>query len=404
MINSKMEHYDIFISYRSEDGAQYARILQMQLEKTGYRVFLDYEELKRDRFGDDIARAIESAPIFLMVLTPLYLERCKESGNWIKREIDMAIEGKKHFIPVNPDRRFKGVPDGIAAAIADVVENYQHSIIDFGPTLKATFDLMVKNQILPVVKPHKKKWGLFATILVLFVILIITGSLANYTYHENKRTSLRTEIEKKHQHFGLYLNPDLSVRQMMTIDLILCSMKEVKTDSLWVSQFEFSTEWWYGVHNSESPNDVKSIPITDVSYGDVFMFIIDLCNMTNIDFALPSCEEWNYAARGGVNHETTVYAGDEDVDKVAWYKDNSGGHVHPSDGLQGKKPNKLDLFDMSGNVGEFCNNHFDGNGLYAICGGDYDSPASEVTTISSKEFDINAKDKHVGFRIIIRKR
>lgn len=393
--------YDIFISYRSEDGAQYARILQMQLEKTGYRVFLDYDELKRDRFGDDIALAIKSAPIFLMVLTPLYLERCKEDGNWIKREIDLAIEGKKHFVPINPDRRFKGTPEGITAIIADVIENYQHSIIDFGPTLKVTFDLMVKNQIFPVVKPHKKKWRILANILVLFTILIVAGVMASYTYHENKRVSLRAELEKRHQYLGLYLNADLSVQQMMTIDQILCSMKEVKTDSLWVSQYEFSTGWWNGIHDLDCSDDEKNTPITDVSYGDISMFIIDLCEMTNIDFALPSFEEWQYAAHGGENHESTLYVGDDDINKVAWYKDNSDGHVHPSDGLQGKEPNMLDLYDMSGNVSELCNNHFDDK--VTICGGNYDSPASEVTARSCKRFDNNAKDRHVGFRIIIRK-
>lgn len=395
--------YDIFISYRSEDGAQYARILQMQLEKTGYRVFLDYEELKRDRFGDDIVLAIKSAPIFLMVLTPLYLERCKEKGNWIKREIDLAIEGKKHFVPVNADRRFKGVPDGVAAAIADVVENYQHSIIDFGPTLKVTFDLMVKNQIRPVVKPHRKHWGLLTIVLVLSAILIVVGVLASVIYHDYKLSSLRTELEKKHQHFGLYLSPNLTERQLTTIDNILCSMKEVKADSLWVSQFEFSTDWWKSLHDTEGPDKEKNIPIADISYGDISMFIIDLANMTNIEFALPSTEEWLYAAHGGANQETTMYVGDDDANKVAWYKENSEGHVHPSDGQQGKDPNTLDLYDMSGNVSELCNSIYDNSGQFTICGGDYDSPASEVTVISRKAFDANAKDEHVGFRIIIRK-
>jgi hypothetical protein len=58
---------------------------------------------------------------------------------------------------------------------------------------------------------------------------------------------------------------------------------------------------------------------------------------------------------------------------------------------------------MSGNVSELCKTPYDENGLYTICGGDYDSPASEVTVYSRKGFDTNAKDKHVGFRIIIRK-
>lgn len=400
-MNYMTNKYDIFISYRSEDGAQYARILQMQLEKTGYRVFLDYDELKRDRFGDDIALAIKSAPIFLMVLTPLYLERCKEDGNWIKREIDLAIEGKKHFVPLNPDRKFNGIPNSLSPQIADVVENYQHSIVDFGPTLKVTFDLMVKNQICPVVKPHKKKWGLITTILVMSAIFIITGFLANYIYCEYNRNSLRAEIEKRHQHLSLYLNPNLSILQMKTIDQILISMKEVEKDSLWVSQYEFSTGWWNGIHDIDCSDDEGNNPITGVSYGDVCMFIIELCEMTNIDFALPSIEEWQYAAHGGLNQETTAFVGDANVNNVAWYKDNSGGHVHPSDGLQGKDPNMLDLYDMSGNVSELCNNHFDDK--VTICGGNYDSPASEVTVSSCKRFDNNAKDRHVGFRIIIRK-
>ena len=99
-----------------------------------------------------------------------------------------------------------------------------------------------------------------------------------------------------------------------------------------------------------------------------------------------------------------MYVGSNDPDSVAWYKENSAGIAHPSDGQQDKYPNRLDLFDMSGNVGELCNNSFDNNfELRTICGGDYDSPASEVTTSSRKGFDTNAKDKHVGFRIIIRK-
>ena len=53
------DNYDIFISYRRDGGAQYARILQLELEKRGYRVFLDYEELTDGVFGDNIKKAIQ---------------------------------------------------------------------------------------------------------------------------------------------------------------------------------------------------------------------------------------------------------------------------------------------------------------------------------------------------------
>jgi hypothetical protein len=63
----------------------------------------------------------------------------------------------------------------------------------------------------------------------------------------------------------------------------------------------------------------------------------------------------------------------------------------------------LDLYDMSGNVSELSNSPFDGSGLYTVCGGNYLSTASEVTVDSRKGFATDAKDKTVGFRIIIRK-
>jgi len=58
---------------------------------------------------------------------------------------------------------------------------------------------------------------------------------------------------------------------------------------------------------------------------------------------------------------------------------------------------------MSGNVSELCNSPYGDSGLYTVCGGDYESPAAEVTAASRKGLDTTAKDRHVGFRIIIRK-
>ena len=144
------------------------------------------------------------------------------------------------------------------------------------------------------------------------------------------------------------------------------------------------------------------MPMTGVSYGEICMMLDSLRNITNIYFDLPSADEWEYAARGGENHENTLYVGSDNADAVAWYKDNSGGQVHPSDGQQGKEPNMLDLFDMSGNVSELCNTSFDGT-LFTVCGGNYTSPADKVTTSSREGFSTNAKDKTVGFRLVIRK-
>lgn len=229
---------------------------------------------------------------------------------------------------------------------------------------------------------------------------------------EQKKVALteqRTELEKKHQSFNLVLSPHLSARQMNTIDTILMNMVCVKEDSLWVSKYEFTVGEWYGILGGAYKPEQKNIPMTSVSYGEVNMILLDsLRNMTNIvGFNLPSVEEWQYAAHGGKHHEKSTYVGSDDVKKVAWYKDNSGGKVHPSDGQQGKEPNILDLYDMSGNVSEMCNMPFgtskDGRILWTLCGGDFNSEANAVTANSKKNFDTDEKSPAIGFRLVIRK-
>ena len=183
--NKMVRKYDVFISYRRDDGAQYARILQLELEKRGYKVFLDYEELTDGVFGDNIKEAIKEAPIFLMVLTPKYLERSMESDSWVREEIELAIKNNKHFIPVDPDRHFNGIPTGTPSTIAKVVSTHQHSAIDFGQTLGVTVDMMVNNRI---AAHRRKKSSATKWIYVLAFIVAIAIIGAIYSYIQNQES------------------------------------------------------------------------------------------------------------------------------------------------------------------------------------------------------------------------
>ena len=90
--------YDIFISYRREDGKEFARQLQLKLQNLGYRTFLDVEELKDGVFDKRITDAIEASTVFLALLTPRYFCRCAEEEDWVRKEIVCAVEGKKHIV------------------------------------------------------------------------------------------------------------------------------------------------------------------------------------------------------------------------------------------------------------------------------------------------------------------
>lgn len=428
--------YDIFISYRRDGGAQYARILQLMLIQRGYKVFLDYDELTDGVFSDKIVAAIKEAPVFMLVLSKGSMIRCANDGDWVRKEITLAVEQGKHIVPVNPDNGFDGFPEGMPEELKDFIGSHQHSEISFGQALGATIDLMIKNRLVPtlgerVSNEHKdtdfetaqetlrkqdahnrfmKRVGIIGA---LAIVLIVLGTCLWFWHNQQSKNQtdaemaalrkMRTEIQDRHKVFGLQFSPDLTSAQMNTIDTLLQKMSPVRPDTLWMSQYEFTVGQWYGIKGEPYDEAQKDMPMTNVSYGDIYLFLGELGDMTNLQVALPSVEEWEYAAHGGENKETTLYVGDDDVNKVAWYKDNSEGHPHPSDGQQGKDPNMLDLYDMSGNVSELCNSPFDESGLYTICGGNYDSPASEVTADARKGFATDAKDQKVGFRIIIRK-
>ena len=139
--------YDIFISYRKIGGAQYARILQLELEKRGYCVFLDHEEFTDGVFGDNIKEAICEAPVFMMVLSAHYLDRCKNEGDWVRKEIMLAIKQQKHFVLVNPDNSFDGIPNDIPQEIKQMVGSSQHSELNSGHLFGLSIDRMVKNRI-----------------------------------------------------------------------------------------------------------------------------------------------------------------------------------------------------------------------------------------------------------------
>jgi len=108
------------------------------------------------------------------------------------------------------------------------------------------------------------------------------------------------------------------------------------------------------------------LPVERVCYHDCLGFIIKLNQLTGQKFRLPTESEWEYACRGGVNRRSCKYSGSNDPDVVAWYRDNSGSQTHP---VATKAPNELGIYDMSGNVWEWCADRFD-PGYYAVSGSD----------------------------------
>ena len=119
-----------------------------------------------------------------------------------------------------------------------------------------------------------------------------------------------------------------------------------------IGETEVTQELWQAVMGS-NPSYFKGAkrPVEKVSWEDCQQFIQKLNQLTGKRFRLPTEAEWEYAARGGNKSKGYKYAGGNDIGSVAWYSGNSGNATHD---VATKQANELGLYDMSGNVYEWC--------------------------------------------------
>jgi formylglycine-generating enzyme required for sulfatase activity len=133
---------------------------------------------------------------------------------------------------------------------------------------------------------------------------------------------------------------------------------EVTLSDYYIGETEVTQAQWRAVMDS-SPSyfkDCDECPVEQVSWTDVQNFLSKLNSLSEgAHYRLPTEAEWEYAARGGSLSKGYKYAGSNNLDKVAWYGDNSGDKTHP---VKEKNANELGIYDMSGNVFEWCSDWY----------------------------------------------
>ena len=130
---------------------------------------------------------------------------------------------------------------------------------------------------------------------------------------------------------------------------------QVTVSGFYMSAYEVTQGVWRAVMDENPSHFVgsDSLPVEQVTWSDAQRFVTLLSQQSGRRFRLPTEAEWEYAARGGVKGTGMAYAGccRDKLNECAWFCVNSKGRTHVVGGLA---PNELGLYDMSGNVAEWC--------------------------------------------------
>lgn len=191
---------------------------------------------------------------------------------------------------------------------------------------------------------------------------------------------------------------------------------KVTVDGFYICSIEVTQKLWYSIMgNNPSEFLGDDLPVENVSWNDVQLFLQRLNSLTGKRYRLPSEAEWEFAARGGIYNNGFLYSGSDNIDEVAWYGyERSDKKTHR---VASKKPNELDLYDMSGNVYEWCqdwygmyfnaeqsNPHGPNAGIYRVARGSSWNNVKGLCRVSNRGYySPEKRQKSIGFRLALSK-
>ena len=200
---------------------------------------------------------------------------------------------------------------------------------------------------------------LFLAAAIMFSVCVIAQQdtlPAPTSYNVNGVTFRMVKVEKGDFWMGAQHvdTADFNFDRLSQSDEVPVHNVKIKED-FYIGQTEVTQKLWKAVMGSNpSKKKCPKRPVENVSYYDIQEFLVILDSLTGMNFRLPTEAEWEYAARGGKNSRGYIFSGSKDAERVAWFTENA----RKTKKVGKRSPNELGLYDMSGNVWEWCDSPY----------------------------------------------
>ena len=363
--------YDIYISYSSKDSV-FVNDLCSALERAklsyflGYKSDLDTPQEYFDRVSDIIAES--KAVLFIASDHSI-------ADGWCKGELScVANHGVRIYSYYISEAEPLAVPSKTFSANTTSVDELLSYISLYVETAKKQ-EVVVK----PAPEPTRIveiswRWAL-ATIVLVLIGLTATAIIVNWPTDEPKPIKRSQNVAKKsNEHTqkvksANFEKPHSYVEYTNGLNMKMVNVKggtflmgsetggyherpvhSVTLGSYYIAETEVTQAQWRVVMGT-NPSNFKgdNRPVECVSWDDAMEFCKKLSELTGKNYSLPTEAQWEYAARGGNKRRGYTYSGSNNIDDVAKYCLAGGTNI-----VKSKKPNELGLYDMSGNVYEWC--------------------------------------------------
>ncbi len=465
-------NHDVFISYSTQDKEAAFAVCHI-LEQNGVRCWIAPRDVSPgDKWGDAIEAAIKGC----FVVVVLFSEFAAVS-QWVNGELNVAFDEQKHIIPFRLDKTPLTGQSRVMLGQRHWIEAYPDYKTKFSDLVSAVCPLLGgdssgvnKDAVEANAKPEigePKRYRMIFFFMSVFVPLCAIVSAVFWGarhYGSNMVTKAKEDQKDEVRAEGSLKGDDVEgneldntavnasdeisqqriikdiLRGMVQVDggVFLMGAKEyedgtVETDaqkdietpqirkevkSFLIGKNEVTVDQWRAFMGGRCLDGVPNMPIRNVNFEECLEFTKRLSDVSGVEFSLPSEAEWEFAARGGGCSDGTKYSGGNNPNVVAWYRETSGGVPHVCNGHVSKMDcNELDIFDMSGNVGEWCLEDFVHYSDFVLSnstpytvdshskvvrGGGFDSFANQISVFHREPMNKKQRANNVGMRLVVR--